>query len=315
MDKFTGMIELAEKLNSGKISANDKNVAKAEEAIARMFKTESGREELAEIIKLSLEDAYNKFDISPKLFDTKHFKYGDNPLFKTHKKGIKAYWTAPNSYVPMSRNYETEFTMTFEGLGVSPEASISEMQTGRLASLASLITDGKDAIETELYRKVYEILAQTYNTTAKGKDNYTATNTLSKPTLDAAINKMRKKCGGAPTIIGDFDMCTKIEGLAGFSTCESLYNEIRDKGLLGRYRGCDVLYLPEIIDPVTQTSIVPTNKLFIVGKKIGFAATYGDTYVGQETSLADKSWRSRIDKEIGYVITRPEGLFVIEETA
>ncbi len=315
MEKFTNMIELAEKLNSGEISASDKNVEKAEAAIARMFKTESGREELAEIIRLSLEDSYNKFDISPRIFETKRFKLGDQPLFKTHKKGIRAYWTAPNSFVPMSRNYETEFTMSFEGLGVRPEASMSELQTGRLSSFASLITDARDAIETELYRKVYEVIGQTYNATAKGKDNYASTNALNKTTLDAAINKMRKKCGGAPTIIGDFDLCTQIEGFAGFSTSDALYTEIRDKGLLGLYRGCQILYLPEILDPVTQTSIVPTDKLFIVGKNVGYAATYGESKVYQDTDINDLSWNARIDREVGYVITKPEGLYCIEITS
>ena len=305
------MITLGEKLHTGEISPSDERIKKAEQCIAQLFKTEAGREEIAEIVRLSVEDIYNTFDISPQLFDSKSFKLSDNPLFKTKKKGIKAYWTAPNSYVPMSQNYETEFTMTFEGLGVRPTALLSDLKTGRVDSLASLSSDARDAIQTEIYRKVYEVIAQTYNATAN-KDNYTATNALSKATLDAAINKMRKKCGGAPTIIADFDLCTQIEGFAGFSTCESLYTYIRDKGLLGRYRGCDILYLPEIIDPVTQKSIVPTNKMFIVGKKIGYAASRGDVEVLQETNINDKSWDCRIDKELGYVVTRPEGLFCIE---
>lgn len=318
MKEFTNVVELADKLNRGEISPSDERVDKAEKLIAKMFQTESGREELAEIVKLSLEDSYNKFDISPSIFDTKAFKYGDRPLFKTHKKGIKAYWTAPNSYVPMSRNYDVEIMMEFEGLGVRPEALLSELKTGRLASFASLISDGKDAIQTEIYRKVYSVIAQAYNATAgsKGKDYYaTTTNTLSKTTLDAAINKIRKKCGGSPTIIGDFDLCTQIESFVGFDQTDARYLEQRDKGMLGRYRGCDIIYLPEILDPVTQTSIVPTNKLFIVGKKIGYAASYGDIDVMQEQNINDKSWNCRIDKELGYVITKPEGIYCIEVTS
>lgn len=313
MSKKVSMIELGEKLVNGDISPNDKNVAKAEKCLAQMFRTESGREEVADIVKLALEDEYNKFDISPRIFDTKHFKYGDNPLFKTKKKGIKAYWTAPNSYVPMSRNYQTEITMQFESLGVRPEASLSELKTGRLDSLASLIKDGKDAIETALYRKVYEVIAQAYNATSN-KDNYLATNALTAESLDKAINRIRKKVGGTPTIIADFDLCTQIEGFNGFKQLEWSSEEINDKGFLGKYRGCPILYLPEIIDPVTQTSIIPTNKMFVVGRKIGYAATYGDTDVMQETNINDKSWDVRVDKETGYVVTKPEGLFCIEIT-
>ncbi len=313
MSKVKNMVVLAEKLASNEIDSNDAKVKKAQSLIAEMSNSEKGREELAEIVKLSIEDSYNSFDISPKLFETKHFNYGDRPLFKTKKKGVTAYWTAPNSYVPMSRNYETEIPMNFECLGVRPEALLSELKTGRLDSFASLIRDGRDAIERSIYYKVYMVLSQAYNATTN-TDNYTATNALSKVSLDKAINHMRKKCGGAPTIIGDFDLCSKIEGFAGFETCDSLYQEIRDNGVLGKYRGCDIVYLPEILDPVTKGSIVPTNKLFVVGKKVGYAATYGDTEVMQEQNINDKSWNCRIDKEIGYVVTKPEGLFVIEET-
>lgn len=307
------IIALAEKLQRNEIKDNDPKVIEAQKIVAEFMKTESGREELAEVVMLALEDSFNSFDISPKLFETKHFKYGDKPTFKTHKKGITAYWTAPNSYVPKSRNYETEVGMEFEGLGVRPEALLSELKTGRLDSLASLIKDGRDAIETSIFYKVYEILAQAYNATSN-TDNYKAVNALDKVALDAGINYIRKKTGSSPTIIGDFDLCTKIEAFAGFATCEELYKEIRDKGILGRYRGCDIVYLPEILDPVTQLSIVPTDKLMLVGKKIGFAATYGDTDFMQEQNIDDKSWSARIDKEIGYCVTRPEGLYVIEVT-
>ncbi len=307
------IVTLAEKLQRNEIKRDDKRVLEAQKIIAEMMKTEDGRTELAEVVKISLEDSYNTFDISPKLFDTKHFSYGDKPIFKTKKKGVTAYWTAPNSYVPKSRNYDTEITMEFEALGVRPEALLSELKTGRLDSLASLIKDGKDAIETSIYQRVYEILAQAYNATSNS-DNYKAVNALDKTALDAGINYIRKKTGSAPTIIADFDICTQIEGFTGFSECESLYNEIRDKGLLGRYRGCDILYLPEILDPVSQKSIVPTDKLMLVGKKIGYAASYGDYDFLQETDIDDKSWNCRIDRELGYCVTKPEGLYVIEIT-
>lgn len=307
------IVELAEKLQRKEIKDNDPRVVEAQGIIAELMKTEEGRTELAEVVMIALEDSYNTFDISPRLFETKSFKYGDKPTFKTHKKGIVAYWTAPNSYVPKSRNYETEVTMEFEGLGVRPEALLSDLKTGRLDSFASLISDGKDAIEMSILRKIYEVLAQSYNATANTK-NYKATNALDKTVLDTGINYIRKKTGSSPIIIGDYDLCTKIEAFAGFSTCEALYKEIQDKGVLGRYRGCDIVYLPEILDPVTQTSIVPTNKLLLSGKKVGYAASYGDSDFMQEQNIDDKSWNCRIDKELGYCVTRPEGLYVIEIT-
>lgn len=313
MEKVNGLVTLAEKLAKNEISSSDPKLEEASKLIAQMASTEEGRDELAEIVKIALEDSYNKFDIIPMLFETRHFKLGDRPMFKTHKKGIKAYWTAPNAYVPKSQNYETEIFMQFESLGVRPECLLSDLKTGRVDSFAALISDGREAIEIAIYKKIYELLAQVYNATGSGKNYQSSVATkLTKDVLDKAINTVRKKVGGAPTIIADYDLATQIEGFDGFS--EIAMEEIRTHGLLGKYRGCNIVYLPEILDPVTQESIVPTDKLFVVGRKIGVYGDYNDMDFMQEQNIDDKSWNCRIDKEMGACVTRPEGIYVVEVT-
>lgn len=313
MEKVNGLVMLAEKLAKNEISSNDPKMVEASKLIAKMATTEKGRDELAEIVKVALEDSYNKFDIIPLLFDTKHFNLGDKPMFKTHKKGIRAYWTAPNSYVPKSQNYETEIFMQFESLGVRPECLLSDLKTGRVDSFGALISDARDAMETAIYQKIYELLAQTYNATGSASGSQASvSNSLTKTVLDDAINKVRKKVGGAPTIIGDYDLCSQIEGFDGFSYIA--LEEIRNTGILGKYKGCNIVYLPEILDPVTQKSIVPTNKLFIVGRKIGVYGDYNDMDMMQEININDKSWNCRLDKEMGACITKPEGIFCITVT-
>ena len=313
MEKVNGLVMLAEKLAKNEISSNDPKMVEASKLIAKMATTEKGRDELAEIVKVALEDSYNKFDIIPLLFDTKHFNLGDKPMFKTHKKGIRAYWTAPNSYVPKSQNYETEIFMQFESLGVRPECLLSDLKTGRVDSFGALISDARDAMDTAIYQKIYELLAQTYNATGSASGlQASVSNTLTKTVLDDAINKVRKKVGGAPTIIGDYDLCSQIEGFDGFSYIA--LEEIRNTGILGKYKGCNIVYLPEILDPVTQKSIVPTNKLFIVGRKIGVYGDYNDMDMMQEININDKSWNCRLDKEMGACITKPEGIFCITVT-
>lgn len=312
MENLKGLLVLAEKLAKNEVSSTDPKMVEASKLIAKMAETDKGRNELAEIVKIALEDAYNKFDIIPLLFETRHFALGERPMFKTHKKGIRAYWTAPNSYVPKSQNYETEIFMSFEALGVRPECLLSDLKTGRVDSFASLIADGRDALEIAIYHKVYELLAQVYNASGEGAANQTTTNALTKEALDGAINKVRKQVGGAPTIIADYDLCTQIEGFEGFT--EIALEEIRNHGVLGKYRGCNIVYLPEILDPVSNKSIVPTDKLFVVGRKIGCAGDYNGMDFMQETNINDKSWNCRIDKECGFCVTKPEGIHVITVT-
>lgn len=307
-------IELASKVERNQVDYGSSEVAQAEKLISEMAETESGRSDLANIIKINVEDEYNKFDIIPLTFDKKTFRLGDKPMFKTHKKGIKAYWAAPNSFIPNSQNYETEIFMQFESLGARPTCLLSDLKTGRVSSLAELYNGAVEAMEIGIFQKVYEVIAQTYNATGKAKDNYTATNSLTQAVLDSAINKVRKKVGGQPTIYADYDLCTKIETFDGFKALEAVYTEIRNNGVLGKYRGCDIVYLPEIIDPVSQMSIVPTNKMFVVGRKIGIYGEYADMDVLDTININDKSWELRIDKECGFAITKPEGIHCIEIT-
>lgn len=304
------IVEVCEKLNAGEIAEDDNSYKKASEAQKSLFTSSDGRAELAELIRVYNEDHWNKHDITPLVFDKKTFKYGERPLFKTHKKGIVAYRTARNSLVPTSHNYEVEFEMTFDTLGVHVECSQLELKTGRLSSLADLIRGSQEAIETKRIEMVWETLAQTYNATSN-KDNYIKTNTVNKVALDAAINQVRRKVGGRQTLMGDYMLMTEIEEFPEFKSLEEVYKEIRDYGVLGTYRACKVVYLPEIINPVSKKSIVPTDKIMVLGQKIGYSATLGESRADQKRNFEDQTWEYRFEKDFGNVVTRPEGMAVV----
>ena len=59
MEKVNGLVMLAEKLAKNEISSNDPKMVEASKLIAKMATTEKGRDELAEIVKVALEDSYN----------------------------------------------------------------------------------------------------------------------------------------------------------------------------------------------------------------------------------------------------------------
>lgn len=310
--EIMNIIELAEKFEKGEISCENADYKKASEALAKLANSDKYTE-IAQLVTQYIEDTYNEFDIIPVLFEVKNFQLGDEPLFKTHKKGIVAYETAPNAYVPKSENYETEFTMSFTNLGVRPTCLLQDLKTGRVDSLAALIKDAKEARHTKRLEMVWELLAQTYNANAN-KENYFAGNTLTQEQLDSAINYVRKKTGKRPVIIGDYDLLTQIEKFDGFSQLEAVYTEVRNNGLLGMYRGCKLQYLPEILNKVTGESTVPTDKILVAGQKIGFAGTKGDLIYEQQKDINDMTWNCRIDQRVGQAVTKPEGLAVVHVT-
>lgn len=309
MDNINYM-ELAEMLARGEVSEKDSRVQEAEKFLKELASTEDGRQEIAETIALYIDTNFNKFDIAPYLTENKAFRLGDKPEFRLKKKGIKAYWIAPNSSTPKSRNYQEVLSMEFDSLSVRPEVLIDELKAGRIGSLADLVRDSETAMRNAIASKVFTILGQVYNETKNAEYFAQDTTSLAKATLDTAIDKIFYKTGKKPVIIGDMMLTNQIMGFEGFT--EEAKEEIRKTGKIGVYRGATILALPEVLDEATGQPIVPQNRLYIVSSKIGYSATYGDSKSGQESSLEDWTWNARIDKEWGMTVTEPQGLYVVE---
>jgi hypothetical protein len=304
-------MEIAEKFSKGELSVNDESIKKAQEFLAELASTEDGRNEIAETIAMYIDENFNKFDIAPYLCNYRNFALGDKPEFRLKKKGIKAYWIAPNSSTPKSRNYMETLSMEFDSLSVRPEAMIDELKAGRIQGFAELVADAKQAMVDAISSKVFTLLDQVYNETGAGKDNFKQDSTnLAQASLNTALDQIFYKTGVRPVIIGDMLLTNQIRDFSGYS--EDIKTQITKTGVLSSYRGSVILPLPECKDPVSGKLLVPKNKLYIVSSKVGYAGTYGEAKAGQETSIEDWSWNARIDKEWGMTVTEPKGLYMIE---
>jgi hypothetical protein len=102
-----------------------------------MGSTPQGREEIAEVVGIILDKQFPKFDISQYICEYRNFNLGDKPEFRLNKKGIRAYWIAPNSYVPKSRNYKTTLGMEFEAVAARPECLLDEIKAGSVENFVS----------------------------------------------------------------------------------------------------------------------------------------------------------------------------------
>lgn len=308
--KDINFMEIAEKLSKGEIAFNDKSVAEAEEFLAEMASTEDGREEIAEVVGIYLDKVWAKFDIAPYLCQYRNFKLGETPEFRLKKKGVKAYWIAPNSYTPKSRNYQEVLGMEFETISARPECHIDEIKSGRIQGFVDMIKDTKEAVQNGIAGKTFTLLGQFYNETKNAEMFAFDTGALVQGTLNDAIDEVVYKTGANATIIGDLKLTNQIRDFGGFDP--ETNREILKTGKLGTYRGATILGLPEVKDEATGKVLVPKNRLYVASSKIGYAGTYGDTKTGQETDINDWSWNARFDKSWGMTVTDPNGLFVIE---
>lgn len=305
------LFEIAEKLKNREISADSKEVKDIENILMEMASTEDGRTEIAEVIGVYLQEQMNKIDIAPLITDSKHFNFGDRPEFRLKKKGIKAYWIAPNSSTPKSKNYQETLNMDFETLSVRPECLLDELKAGRISSLQELLADGQEALRTAIVEKVFTILGQVYNEQGAGKGFITVCTTgIDKASLEKAIDAVTYRTGKNAVILGDKTLTNQIMGFDGFAP--EANEEIRKNGTLGYFRGARIIGVNDVYDEALGKSLVPKDRLFIVSDKIGYSATYGDVKTGQENSIEDWSWNARVDMEWGIAVTNPKGIQVIQ---
>lgn len=307
-------IEIAERYNAHKIDSTDSDYIKAEKALMELASTEEGKQELASIVYTYIRRWQSEFDISPYIFQNKTFKPTDKPVFREKGHGIKAYWIAPNSATPKSRNFDNEFTMEFETVSVSPECHLDDLTYGRIASFAELLQDAKDAVKIAICEKVYTLLGQTYNVSTNSDNYATCTTTVTENALKTAVKKIRKRAkGGDVTILCSIDTASEIGDFTGYvaMASENAKEELRKEGLVGTYNGCKVVAVAETTDG-NGNVVVPDNFVYVISNKIGFSGDMDTGRVGQNTNIDDWSWYAKIDIEKGWVVTHPEYLYRIE---
>lgn len=305
------ILELAEKFKNHEIDATSPDYTEVSEALKSAWKTADGRMELAQVVYETVEKHMIKTDISQYIFQYKTYGIADKPVFKERKKGLRAYWIAPNSYTPKSQNYDSQFTMSFDTLSIAPTCYQDDLTFGKVESFAQLIADAGEAIQDAIDIHTYTILAQTF-TEAKQPNQYSeVTTTLSESALQDAIKQVRKSgTAGAISIICRYEVAMDITNMAGFKALQltdSVKDELRTRGTIGFYLGCRIIVLAD-----DSRGQIPDNFVFVTSEKIGYAGTKLQNKIAQSTDSEDWSWTLKADFEKGWVIIHPEYMCLIK---
>lgn len=307
------IIEIAEKFKAHEIDAENVDYAECSEAIKNLWKTTDGRMELAQLVYETIQTRMIRTDISQYIFQYKTYGLTDKPVFKERKKGLRAYWLAPNSFTPKSQNYDSQFTMSFDTLSIAPTCYQDDLSFGKVESFAQLIADAAEAIQDAIDIRTYAVLSQTFNETVQPLQ-YTAVSTaLTETVLQDAIKQVRKSgSAGKISIICRYGVAMTIAGFTGYKELQlsdAAKDELRTRGVIGSYLGCAVIVLED-----DSRGQIPDNYVFVVAEKIGYAGTKTTNKVAAETNSKDWSWTIKADYEKGWVILHPEYMALIEIT-
>ena len=245
------------------------------EALANWGEPSWHRQVAADVTEV-LDYGFVSENIFGTYIDTRVVGEFDREVVKT-RRGLKVYTTARGGYVDESQMTSDVFEVPRDSMGFHVSESEDRIRANFASALSEIVTLGDARLATELNRRLFAM----FQTAVHGGDaSYITGAGLSKVALDAAIRAVKdavKPDGVGPvpiTIIGRATMIDQISDFAGFAN--EAVEEIRLKGRLGVYRGCNLVVTHNYVDE-DGVNFQPANELFIFGGTAGRFVKYGGT--------------------------------------
>jgi hypothetical protein len=215
--------------------------------------------------------------------------------------GLKAFFMARGGYIEASEMTSEVSELPRDMLGVHVWEFEDKFLTNFSESAQTLRDLSIQRMDAEVNRRVLTVLQEAVHV---GSPNYTSAAGLAKATLDDAIREVRDKTkSGQVAIIGRSTMVDQICDFTGFSN--ETMEEIRQKGVLGVYRGADIISLKYYFDEEGE-DFIPNNELWVIAPDVGKFAFYGGLQSKEFTELDNWYWHYLARRDSGLMIHHPE---------
>lgn len=215
--------------------------------------------------------------------------------------GLKAFWMARGGYIEASALTEEVSEVPRDMIGVHVWEFEDKLINNFAESAQTLRDLSIRRMDAEVNRRLFALLQEAI---PAGSPYYAATPGLSKPALDNAIRKVRDSSqSGQVVIVGRPTMTDQISDFDGYS--DETKEEIRQKGVLGRYHGADIVSLKNYKDE-DGDPYYPGNELWVMSRDVGKFAFYGGLKSKEFMELDNWYWHYLARRDSGVLIHHPE---------
>jgi hypothetical protein len=222
-------------------------------------------------------------------------------IFVREAGGLKAYYMARGGYIESSELTAEVSEVPRDMLGVHVWEFEDKFLTNFAESAQTLRDLSIQRMDAEINRRVHTVLAEAIPSTSP---YYVSTPGLSKPAVDAAISAVRDSSrSGTISITGRPTMVDQIMDFDGFGN--ETREEIRQKGVLGNYRGVDIVSLKNYKDE-DGTAYLPANEMWIMAHDTGKFAFFGGLKSKEFMELDNWYWHFLARRDTGVLIYHPE---------
>lgn len=256
------------------------------------------------------------------LLNTRRLNPGDS-LVKKLRSGMQV-----RTLVPGSIHLRSEITVTdrvnyiLDGADIGVQANEWEIEAGEIGTIESIKTEMLAKLRDYYYGKVFTALTSVW-TAVNTPLNYTAMGgAITATALENAIDYINQTTSGVKAVIGLRSAMTPItkfgaywdNGAAATTGVPSQLEEVVQRGILGRYYGAPLIALDQVFDnPVSNTGLLPADKILVIGENVGEFITYGDVKMKEWTDPRPTPpyWNLEFYQQFGMLIWNASGLYVI----
>lgn len=292
------------------------------ESIASLMKDKTQREAFAEMLVEYVQPEHIATDFISLLLDTRNLKPGDLLVKKLRKNNARVRTLVPGSiHLKDEITVQDRINYILDGADIGITANYWELEGGQIGTVDEIRTELLAKLRDFYIGKVFTALTTIW-TAANTPLNYTAVNgALNETALKAAIDYINQTTGGAKAIVGVRSALTPVTTFGAFwsdgttlHTIPSRIEEVMRDGWLGSFYGVPILTVPQNFDnPADHNALIPTDKVLVIGNKVGEFITYGTPQSKQWDDMrpTPPQWNFEFYQQFGMIVDKAEGIYVL----
>lgn len=233
-------------------------------------------------------------------------------LYLRERRGMKVFYTHRGGYIEESQITTEDWELPRDTLGFHVSEHEDKIRANFAETLESIAALGVQRMEAEVNRRMFNLLQEAVPSTSPYYVDASATG-LTAPVLNTALREVQdsiKPNGMGPVPVTILGRATAVDQISDIVAGAGVFNpvateEVRNRGLLGVYRGANIVRITNYTDE-SGVSYIPDNEVWVFGGTVGLFAMYGGPQTKQwaENTVDYVHYRHR--RDIGGLIHHPE---------
>lgn len=309
---------------------SDKNY---KETLAQIMRDPSPaqREALAQILVEFIQPNHLTTQIMSLLLDSRSLTAGDM-LVKKIRKGIDVRTLVPGAvHLASELTISDRINFVLEGADVKVTYNEWELERGEIGTVDSISSEMKAKLQDYFVNRVFTLLSTIWSASNTPSNygtvtsaNWSAGNATAMAAVKTAIDAINNTGQGAKVVIGARELIAPTTQFtafwgdpattAAYHSSDEKINEVLNTGAIGRWYGVPFVAIDQIWDnPEDYKKLIPTDKVLVIGNKVGEFITYGDVKTKQWTDMAPTppQWYLELYQQFGLIIDNAMGIYVL----